>query len=169
MNILLCVGISGSGKSTWAERFLAAHPDYICINRDTIRLSLVKSLDGYYQRPDLNKLENIVNEVTDCILDQAYRKKFNVLVDNTNLNTKYINWFKNFRKTADDNPNWNYKLFDCHPTIAKTRVMQRDLQGYAAPGYEDSLPWHKIEYIDKQAEQYNQIKNYLLTNYKENE
>ena len=37
MKILFLVGISGSGKSTFAEEFLAKNQDYLRINRDDIR------------------------------------------------------------------------------------------------------------------------------------
>ena len=35
--IILCRGIQGSGKSTWAKRYCEEHPNTIRLNRDDIR------------------------------------------------------------------------------------------------------------------------------------
>lgn len=164
MNIILLTGISGSGKSTWAKNFLATHPDYVCINRDALRLSLVKNLDGYYQRKDLNKLEAIVNNLSQEVLATAYAIGYNVLIDNTNLTEKYINGFINHYGCTK----WQWKLFDVHPAIAKSRVIYRDFKSeYDSSEMEPFMP--KVAYIDKQYEQFTNIKKHLLDNYLNNQ
>src|SRR5690242_18077821 len=95
MKMIICVGISGSGKSTWVKEFLATNKDYICVNRDALRLALVRDLDGYYQRPDLNNLEQIVNSLIERIIADAEMEGYNIIIDNTNLSAKYINGFIN--------------------------------------------------------------------------
>ena len=84
-NLYVCVGIPGSGKSTWvsknAER-LNAH----VVSRDTIRFSLLKKNDGYFDKETevynafiyeiqehLNKGENVIADATH--LNQASRNK----------------------------------------------------------------------------------------------
>lgn len=156
MNLIILVGISGSGKSTWTKEFLAHHPDYVVVNRDSLRLSLVKTLDGYYQRPDLYDLEQIVNHLTETIIISAKAFNKNIIVDNTNLTLKYIMPIITSHKVTD----WQYKLFDLLPEIAKVRIMLRD---YCAAGPVELLPMERVAYIDKQTVQYEQIKKWLLT------
>ena len=167
MNIIFTIGISGAGKSTWVKEFLAAHPDYICINRDTLRLCLVRTLVGYYDRPDVGKLEAMVNALVDTSIDIAQRFKYNVLVDNTNLHSKYIT---SFIAEADT---WQFKLFDCNPTIAKTRVLLRDVipssdRSLVTEDYINTVFSAKVSYIDEQYKRYIAIKEYVLTHYPKN-
>ena len=35
--IILCRGIQGSGKTTWAKQYCKEHPNTIRVNRDDIR------------------------------------------------------------------------------------------------------------------------------------
>lgn len=48
--LIILVGISGSGKSTWATEYIQKNPDTLRINRDDIRKSLVGTLKNYYPR-----------------------------------------------------------------------------------------------------------------------
>ena len=153
MNILILVGISGSGKSTWAKDFLAAHNDYICINRDALRLCLTKQSVAYYQRPDVTRIEEMINELTDCILEQANRKGYNVLVDNTNLQVKNLNQFINYPGAT-----FQIKLFEVRSELAKTRVMLR----------EAILDTEAVTYIERQASQYAKVKSHILINHTNN-
>lgn len=45
-NVIITVGISGSGKSTWSTNFIKENPKYLRLNRDDIRKTLVGDLDG---------------------------------------------------------------------------------------------------------------------------
>lgn len=166
MEILFLIGISGSGKSTFAEEFFLKNKNYLCINRDYIRKTLVKNLDGYYKRQDLNELENIVSSISYNIIKEAINYGYNLIIDNTNLNWNYI------KQTINDvgiyKQKISFKLFDCNPTIAKGRILRRDYNDYMA-GFE--IPEHvikNVKYIEKQYEQYQHIKKYILENYKEN-
>lgn len=166
MNVIVLVGVSGSGKSTWATEFLAVHPDYICINRDALQLAVVKQLKGYYQRPDLNKIERIVTTLSDTIMVEARRFNSNVLIDNTNLAWSYIEPFVTHYGVTT----WQFKLFDVELVdIAKRRVMERDFNGFASKDYDHLLPWDKVAYIDKQYTQFVNIKKFLLDNHYEHQ
>ena len=59
--LIILVGISGSGKSTWAGEYINNNTNILRLNRDDIRKSLVQNLKGYYQREDLTILEDIVS------------------------------------------------------------------------------------------------------------
>lgn len=43
---IITVGISASGKSTWAEEFCTQHPGFYIINRDEIRALILKDKTG---------------------------------------------------------------------------------------------------------------------------
>jgi adenylate kinase family enzyme len=181
MEVLFLVGISGSGKSTFAEQWLQENQNYLRINRDDLRKTLVKDLNGYYQRKDLAKLENVVNNLIDEIVHNAIDLNYNLIIDNTNLTQKYINELKSliftkqeqmFGSKAQD-VKYSFKLFDCELNEAKSRIAYRDY-GYNLHSkyFEKHLPndflANKTNYIEKQFAQYQQIKQYLLTNYKGN-
>ncbi len=151
MNILILVGISGAGKSTWAHEFLKANQDYICINRDGLRLALTKETHKFHERADAPALEVIINRLTDCIIDQARQNGYNILVDNTNLTHRNITKFFNI---AGYKP--QIKIFDIRPELAKVRVSLRG-----------GVPVEDLHYIDQHAKQYEHIKEYILTNHKD--
>lgn len=159
MELIFTIGPSGSGKTTWCETHLQAHPGYICLNRDSLRLAITKQLKGYYDRPDLNDLEAIVSDMAYHLIKKAKIQGYSLLIDNTNLKLDYI---KRIVDDAGEGVTWQYKLFDCRPEIAKTRVLLRDHQDIEFP------PFEKVAYIDRQHQQYLNIKNILLTQYKAN-
>lgn len=166
MEVIFCVGISGSGKSTWTEQWLKEHPNYIRVNRDSLRKALIgNSLDGYYQREDLNKLEEIVNSLTKSIIIGAAAGSYNIVVDNTNLRLKYLTQLQDSiniktKLLGGKSCIFKYKLFDCDLTIAKNRVLSRDFNEVL--DFDEAK--RKLLYIEKQYNDYNNIKRILLLN-----
>lgn len=156
MNIILTVGISGSHKSTWVDEFIINKRNYVCINRDSLRKSLVRNLFEYYLRDDVDKLEGIVNSLSDNILKAAHRQEYNVIVDNTNLTQKYINQFINFEGCNL----FQFKMFDASIADAKQDVLHRDY-----PHLSLVEAYKSLAYIDKQYEQYQSIKKWILENF----
>lgn len=78
IKMLVLVGIQGSGKSTYAKEFIKNNPMYIRTNRDDIR-----SMIGQ----DYNKsTENLVFNIQLNLIEEAYKKGYNVVLDNTNFN-----------------------------------------------------------------------------------
>jgi len=43
--IKVLVGVSGSGKTTWATKFINENPKWVRVSRDDIRRQLVGTLD----------------------------------------------------------------------------------------------------------------------------
>jgi len=160
--IIICIGISGSGKSTWTTNFIKENSNYLRINRDSIRLTLVGNLDGYYQRKDLNYIERDVTRLEDEFYKHLSLSGFNIIIDNTNLTEKYINRWINLSNCLklDARINLKFKLFDISLEEAKLRVANRE--EYFLPTNMD-----KVEYIDKQYESYKQIKKFIEENYKD--
>lgn len=152
--LIICVGISGSGKSTWSTNYIRENPNTLRINRDDIRRTLVGSLDGYYQRKDLQSIERVVNNIEDEITDTLWSKESNIIIDDTNLKQDYLNrWIIIFKSRSYL---IQFKLFDISLEEAQIRVAHREKMH----SFED------LGYIDKQFKQYKQIKKYLETNHK---
>lgn len=85
--IIICRGIQGSGKSTWAKQWVNEDPESrIRINQDDVRNML-----GKYWVPSREKL---VSQLNDSILNDAMIYKYNIVIDNMNLNPKTLEHIK---------------------------------------------------------------------------
>lgn len=156
--LIICVGISGAGKSTWVSQHIKQNKNYLRINRDDIRKTLVGSLVGYYKRPELNKVERIVDYTEDDLANSLAYSEFNIIIDNTNLKIHYINKWKQF---ADKNQlDLQFKIFQCDCLEAIKRVIDRDFE------FDTLTSDNRLEYIEKQYQNFREIKNYLELNYK---
>lgn len=82
--VIILIGLPGSGKSTWAKKYLSNNPDTIRVNRDDFRLMLKN------QQLCENKVENLITKLQDNSILSALNSGFNVIVDNTNCKLKYI-------------------------------------------------------------------------------
>lgn len=178
--VIITVGVSGSGKSSWSTQFIKDNPNYLRINRDSIRQTLVGDLDGYYQRQDLNKLELIVNDIESKLFISMLNSSKIPIIDNTNLKLEYVSkWINGVTAWNSESSEFHdyplildfkFKLFDIFLEDAKNRVLNRDFEGieYSSKGdlYLESC-LEKVTYIEKQYLQYQEIKKYLETNYKD--
>jgi len=164
-DIIICVGISGSGKSTFANSFIKENTNYLRINRDDIRRTLVGNLDGYYQREDLNMIERNVTGIEESIFKYLSTDYRNVIIDNTNLKQFYINrWIEISGYYKYD---FKFKLFDVDLVKAKDMVLERDFLPIDWNNSDYNREEFNVKYIDKQFQQYQQIKQWLLDNYKD--
>ena len=114
--VLILTGISGSGKSTFARQFCADHPNWLRVNRDDLRRSLLwVSLDEYWKTwPDSekNRVENLVNELQKTAILDGLTRGWHILIDNTNLKLGYINEFRKLLTAHFDAVEINYKLIE---------------------------------------------------------
>lgn len=82
-------GISGSGKST-----VARQTGDIVVSRDDIRDMLFpghrSDPAGYYKAPGLGVRESKVTAFQDGAIDHGLKAGFNVIVDNTNIEMRYV-------------------------------------------------------------------------------
>lgn len=97
--IIVLIGISNSGKSTFAATTVQNNPDlYVAINRDKIRELLYgyteQSICEYYNRPDFNVREKQVTKYEDTLIHEALNEGKTVIVDATHLDKKYIDRYK---------------------------------------------------------------------------
>jgi predicted kinase len=157
--VIFNVGVSGSGKSTWTTNFIKNNSNYLRINRDDIRKTLVGDLLGYYNRKDLNTVENIVSSIENHIGEKALLNEYSVIVDNTNLSIKTINEkikvIEKYNNHYGTNIQFSFRVFPLsdHWTL-KARVNERD-------------KFPNLDYIDKQLKSLPTIIKYLEDNYKE--
>ena len=80
--IILCRGIQGSGKSTWAKQWVAEDPEHrVRFNNDDVRNML-----GVYWVPSR---ESIVSTMREAFLMAAISNSYDIVIDNMNLS--YIN------------------------------------------------------------------------------
>lgn len=103
--LIICRGIPGSGKSTWAKKWAAEDEEHrVRINNDDIR-----NMIGPYWVP---KREHLVKYVVNTTLTYAMEKGYNIVVDNMNLNENTV---KDLQKCAQDFNqkhacNWTYEV-----------------------------------------------------------
>lgn len=86
MNVLILRGLPGSGKSTFAREFIETHKNYVRINRDDLR-----NMRGAYWVP---KQEDLITSWERSAVLEALVAGYNVVLDATNFNEKYINQLK---------------------------------------------------------------------------
>lgn len=78
--VIMLVGLPGSGKSTWARAWLREHPDYVRVNNDAIRLQLF----GERYNPET---EGAVRAARIHMVRRALAEGRSVVVDNCNITT----------------------------------------------------------------------------------
>ena len=82
LEIILTKGIPASGKSTFAKQ-LVVDKGYVRANKDDIREMLYKSIWT-------KDKEKLVLSVRDHIVEEALKENKNVVVDDTNFNSKHF-------------------------------------------------------------------------------
>ena len=115
--IKLLVGIPASGKSTWKKKFLLNNRGWVSVCRDEYRLML----DGS-QIMDF-KGEKLVTELVNNAIALAVKSKYNVLIDQTNVNLKYLNEMVAFCENIAD---VEFQIFDITEKVAIERDANRD-------------------------------------------
>src|SRR5574344_1246292 len=79
--LYLLMGISGSGKSTWARDFQSKFSDSIVISRDAVRFSLVKENEAYF-----TKEKKVFKTFAHLACEAIKAEINNVILDATHLN-----------------------------------------------------------------------------------
>jgi len=100
----------------FARQFCAEHPNYLRVNRDDLRRSLLSvPLPKYWQTwPDADKdrLEQVVNELQKTTIVAGLSRGWHILIDNTNLRLSYINDFRRLLTSHFDAVDIQYQLID---------------------------------------------------------
>ena len=92
--VILCRGIQGRGKTTWAKQWVLEDSEHrVRFNNDDIRNML-----GKYWVPSR---EGLVKNLKDTFLWSSMSHGFDIVIDNMNLNPKELEYYN---KVLD---NWN--------------------------------------------------------------
>lgn len=90
--IILCQGIQGSGKSTYAKAWAKEDPE----NRVRLNFDDLRNMLGEYWVPSR---EGMLTSIEEAFLTKAASKEWDIIIDNMNLNpktiAKYEDWAKN--------------------------------------------------------------------------
>lgn len=117
--VIICQGIQGSGKSTWALDYVNKEPTKrVRISRDSIR----KMIGKYW----VLEREKLCNEIEDKAIAYAMVRGFEVVIDNMNLNPKSIEHIKELVLNVDSKADIIYKLFNTPLTECVTRIEKRN-------------------------------------------
>jgi len=111
--ILILIGISGSGKSTFSMQFCTENPNWLRVNRDELRKSMLAVSLTEYWRADNNfiqRTESLVNELHNTAIKTALKKGWNILVDNTHVKQAYISQI--IKLVAEFQVEIRFKLID---------------------------------------------------------
>lgn len=102
--LILCRGIQGSGKTTFARAWVTEDPEHrVRINNDDIRNML-----GVYW---VTSRENLVSSIKKNMAEEAINRGYDIVVDNMNLNAKEILFWKDMVKTANMDPDgYQYEI-----------------------------------------------------------
>lgn len=122
--IIATVGISGSGKSTWAHQYMMENiKTSVIVNRDKIRELLFgyseNTISEYYERKDITRLEKQVTRYEDTLINEGLCADKTVIVDATHLSRKYLERFKYWNVQVE------LKFFDVTCKEAQVRTMSR--------------------------------------------
>lgn len=125
--IIILVGISGSGKSTWANNYFKENPlSTIIVNRDKIRESLFgfteNSISEYYNLDKLNSFEKQVTLYENIMIKEALTSSKTVIIDATHLKRSYIEKYKYFNVETE------IKFFDIDVETAILNDFTRNRQ-----------------------------------------
>ena len=87
--IILCRGIQGSGKTTWAKQWVLEDPEHrVRFNNDDIRNML-----GKYWVPSREKL---VLDLKKQFIMSSVMAGYDIVIDNMNLNPKEVEFYKTY-------------------------------------------------------------------------
>jgi predicted kinase len=103
MKILVLQGLPASGKSTFAKITISQNPNWVRVNRDDIRTMLSFQWNNQY--------EDLVKSIEADIVKTIIRQGYSVIIDDTNLNPKICD---NWKEVANElSCNISFKFFHC--------------------------------------------------------
>lgn len=87
--IILCRGIQGSGKTTWAKQWVLEDPEHrVRFNNDDIRNML-----GKYWVPSREPLVHVLKKQ---FIITSMKMGYDIVIDNMNLNPKEVEFYKQY-------------------------------------------------------------------------
>lgn len=128
--IILCVGVPCSGKSTWTNKILKDYYDnnfqnYYLISRDKIRQSLTGGRGNVdYWEYNASQIEEIIIPIELFQLECLLSKGVNIIIDDTH--SKIVDLERIIELATLYNYNIKIKIFEINLLTSKERIKKRD-------------------------------------------
>lgn len=121
--IIICQGIQGSGKSTWARKWAQEDPSHrVRWNNDDMRI-----LMGQYWVPSR---EPLLSRIRALFLNAAMDYGFNIVIDDMNLNPHTTEYYEvlveNYNNIHEDKYTIEYRLFNTPLNVCIERDAKRE-------------------------------------------
>ncbi|MDO4978912.1 MAG: AAA family ATPase [Candidatus Saccharibacteria bacterium] len=119
MKIILTRGISGAGKSTWADQ--KKQDGFFVVSRDEIR-SRFFDLNEYFASGQDENFENYISMIEKNEIAAHIYRDHNLIIDNTNLEPHYIQRYVDIFAELSVNPeDVEIKSFPCKTELSFLR------------------------------------------------
>ena len=121
--IIICQGIQGSGKSTWARNWVQEDPLHrVRWNNDDMRI-----LMGQYWVPSR---EPLLSRIRALFLNAAMDYGFSIVIDDMNLNPRTTEYYEvlveNYNNIHEDKYTIEYRLFNTPLNVCIERDAKRE-------------------------------------------
>ncbi|URC15327.1 polynucleotide kinase/phosphatase [Paraglaciecola Antarctic GD virus 1] len=141
--LILTIGISNSGKTTWAEKYCKENPKTINLNRDDARAMLHTDTNRINDYKFSKQKELEVTEFIFECADNSIEFNYDIIVSDTNLNSRTRESWKIW--ALKNNFQYIEKLFLEKPHKCKERNLKRD---HSIPPYVIDAQYRKLrEYL----------------------
>lgn len=171
MKIIITLGISGSGKSSWSEQFIKDNENYIRLNRDSIRECFIPNhVYTWYKRDDVKNLERLVSASIDSLIKISNHFDKDIVIDNTHVNKHHLEALISSLRRDYSEVDISIKIFNTSLTVAQNRVYRRDypeLVFDTNQEYFDYSGMPEVEYIEHQYDNFLKTLDWVNENYKE--
>jgi len=127
--LILTIGISGSGKTTWANEQIKNDPENIVnVNRDDTRMALFFNGDySNYSNYEFSYVnENLITKVCHDKIKLALAKGLTVIVSDTNITRKFRRKLQMI--AFDYDSSYEEKVFEVPLETCIERQLNRDFQ-----------------------------------------
>lgn len=119
MNVILTKGIMGSGKTSWAKKYITEHSNWKRVSRDDIR----HQISNYTFN---KKNEKLVQEIWKAQVEAILKSGYNLIVDETHLNPPVLASNKGFITSVNPKVNISVNEFKCTLEEAIERDKRRE-------------------------------------------
>lgn len=115
--LLILVGVPGSGKSTFAKYFIRTEENWMRLCRDDFRMM-------HFTYSNLSQQEEfLITDMLDASVDALLKKRCNVLIDATHCRAEYLNhYIEKFNCQADI----SFKVFEADARQIADRCEKRN-------------------------------------------